>query len=195
MKEKLPLLKAELFLVFLMASIFISAQIQSAQTCPWNSDNDQVIITAGHMVSVSSGITRNALTTVSSTLRIAAGGYLTGNGPQYQVGSELRYGSGGIYNRNIEWGWGAVTYKPYHVAIEYGTPLNLGANGAVNQELEVRGNLTVEVNGNLYVDFGVDQMNQPIAIKGNATVEGQLFLSNNLGGDIKINGDFAFGNN
>lgn len=180
--------------------------------------NDAVQIDSTHVVNVTNFTYRNAKTTVvegaqlvlnqgieheftnpaafpdvSGVLEIGAGGYLTGNGPQYQIGSELRYGSGGVYDRSIEWGWGADIYKPYHVSIKSGTSLNLGANGAVDQELEVRGNLTVEVNGNLYMDYGTDQMNQPLFVKGNTTVNGQLMLSNNAGGDIKINGDFTFG--
>lgn len=132
---------------------------------------------------------------VSGVLEIGAGGYLTGNGPQYQMGSELRYGSGGVYGRSIEWGWGADIYKPFNVTVKTGTSVNIGANGATNQELEVRGNLTVQPNGNLYMDYGTDQMNQPLFVKGHTTVEGQLTLSNNAGGDIKINGDFTFGTN
>lgn len=229
MNEKLSSLKAGLFLLLLLASTLITAQIQSFQNGNWNtpstwvgnivpSQNDEVQI--NHQVTLSNFTYRNAKTTVvagarlvlnqgvqheftnpaafpdvSGVLEIGAGGYLTGNGPQYQVGSELYYASGGVYGRSIEWGWGADIYKPFHVTVKGGTSVNVGANGATNQELEIRGNLTVQANGNLYMDYGTDQMNQPLFVKGHTTVEGQLTLSNNAGGDIKINGDFTFGTN
>ncbi|MCW4450804.1 T9SS type A sorting domain-containing protein [Kaistella sp. BT6-1-3] len=225
MNEKLSSLKAGLFLLLLLASTLITAQIQSFQNGNWNtpstwvgnivpSQNDEVQI--NHQVTLSNFTYRNAKTTVvagarlvlnqgiqheftnpaafpdvSGVLEIGAGGYLTGNGPQYHVGSELYYASGGVYGRSIEWGWGADIYKPFNVTVKTGTSVNIGANGATNQELEVRGNLTVQPNGNLYMDYGTDQMNQPLFVKGNATVYGQLMLSNNAGGDIKINGDFT----
>lgn len=158
--------------------------------------NNRTVITADGRLILNQGM-QHELTNVSAfpevtgVLEMSAGGYLTGNGPQYQTHSELRYSSGGVYGRSIEWGWGAAIYKPFHVTVNSGTSLNVGANGAVSQELEVRGNLTVD--GALYMDYGTDQMNQALVIQGNTTVNGALSLSNNAGGDIKINGDFSFG--
>lgn len=179
MNKKLPSLKAGLFLLLLLASTLITAQIQSASSGAWNSastwqngvvpaDNVAVTINAPHTVSVNSGITRNAATTVNGTFRIEVGGSVGGSTPfSYGNNSTLIYHTTGAYTAGSEWSGGGMNSLvaglgvPNHVTVENGTQLIMpGARG-------VAGNLTVQNSARLTLGSTV---NDDLYLKGNFSV-------------------------
>lgn len=134
-----------------------------------------------------------AILTINGTCLINAGGYFN-NGPMYGGSSLLRYNSGGNYNRNPEWGSAtpATQGYPYNVQISGNTALIPGANGGNNMNLEAGGILTIDAGSSFYMDFGALDMNFPIRILGDVNCAGNLSLSNNNNGDLKVRGNISF---
>lgn len=131
--------------------------------------------------------------TINGTFNINTGGFVNASGaPLYGSSSTLRYNSGGSYGRNHEWNSTTPAAKgyPYNVQISSNTSLSPGANSGSGTSWELGGNLTVDAGSGFYMDFASDDMNTSIRVKGNISLSGGLSLSDNFGGDIKIEGNF-----
>ncbi len=126
-------------------------------------------------------------------------GSVNPNAPSYAINSTLIYKPGGTYNRSIEWGQAVAGDPgyPWHVTVQNGTTLNLGTSGTPPL-LECGGDLTIGVAG---LGSGIVNMNSlaiPLIVKGSLIIGdaagsniGTLNLSNTVGGDLYLHGDFT----
>lgn len=124
-------------------------------------------------------------------LRILAGGFVNTNAPAYAVGSTLEYNTGGNYDRGVEWSTASGKGFPHHVSINTSTlnPARTGATFAATT-FNVGGNLSITSGGNIYMDFGGNNMTVPLIVNGDLTLVGQLSGSASVGGDIRIRGNW-----
>lgn len=126
-------------------------------------------------------------------------GSVNPNAPTYATNSTLIYKPGGTYNRSIEWGQltpGAAGY-PWHVNVQNGTTLNLGTSGTPPL-LECGGDLTIGVAALGSAIVNMNSLAIPLIVKGNLIIGdaagsniGTLNLSNTIGGDLYLYGDFT----
>lgn len=122
-------------------------------------------------------------------LRINAGGFVDTNAPVYANGAILQYHSGGSYGRGTEWSALSGKGYPHHVQVSNNTALDVGnATPAVPKEMG--GDLTVDAGAGFYMDFGSNDMNATVTIKGNLQLAGNLSLSTLLGGDLVVKGNW-----
>jgi hypothetical protein len=131
--------------------------------------------------------------TINGIFNINTGGSVNASGaPLYGSSSTLRYNSGGSYGRNNEWNSTTPAAKgyPYNVQISSNTSVRPGANAGTGTSWEIGGNLTVDAGSGFYMDFAAEDMNTSIRVKGNIALSGGLSLSDNFGGDIKVEGNF-----
>ncbi|MBY0476956.1 MAG: T9SS type A sorting domain-containing protein [Chitinophagaceae bacterium] len=124
--------------------------------------------------------------------------------PFYATGSTLVYNTGFTYARNVEWGSApGVQGYPYHVTVQGNTILDLNTNPVATAQLALGGDLTVGTAngwGRIYMNAG---MARPLSIGGSliigsgsaASNSSELFLSNNIGGDLWLYGSFTRYNN
>jgi fibronectin-binding autotransporter adhesin len=124
-------------------------------------------------------------------LRILAGGFVNTNSPAYAIGSTLEYNTGSNYDRGAEWSTASGKGFPHHVAINTSTlnPARTGASFAATT-FNTGGNLNVTASGNIYMDFGGNNMTVPLIVNGDLTLVGQLSGSASVGGDIRLRGNW-----
>ncbi|MBK7809376.1 MAG: hypothetical protein IPJ51_24280 [Saprospiraceae bacterium] len=126
--------------------------------------------------------------TLDGFVEINPGGYFS-TAPNYGSASTLSYNTGGTYSRGMEWSSTFNPGYPHHVLITNNTSLDLG-NAGTGVLRRCGGDLTINPSSALYMDFGANDMTQPLEINGNLDLFGTLSLSDVLGGDLKIRGDF-----
>ncbi|MCC6252410.1 MAG: hypothetical protein IT238_08120, partial [Bacteroidia bacterium] len=123
------------------------------------------------------------------TLKIKSGGYANTNAPAYAAGSTLDYNTGGNYNRSIEWSSSSGKGYPHHVLVSSSTFIPAGSGGSyANTVFKTGGDLSISSGGNLYMDYGGNNMNVPIEISGDLNLIGNLSESGAMGGDINLKG-------
>lgn len=124
------------------------------------------------------------------TFQLNTGGFVSGS-PTYSATSTLKYNTGGSYGRAGEWLPGATggAGYPHHVQLSNSTTLNL-PNGSNTQLFQMAGNLTVD-NGST---LSMGAMTQPLSVRGNVVISGNVTLSTALGGDLKVGGNYAASN-
>ncbi|RMG99122.1 MAG: hypothetical protein D6706_06005, partial [Chloroflexi bacterium] len=145
---------------------------------------NDVVLTGGH------DFGGNA--TINGTLKINPGGYISANPPIYAAGSTLQYNTNTLYGRGLEWSATSGPGYPDNVLITNNTQLNLGANGGTSTAFQINGTLTIDPGAALYMDYGSDDMTQPLTINGDLVLNGTLSLSDALGGDLMLKGDFTY---
>jgi hypothetical protein len=153
-----------------------------------------VTVNAGGTLALSRGILcKYGTFTVNGTLQINANGYVqstNGKAPTYGSSSSLIYNSGDSYGRGIEWSATSGAGYPNNVTVNSGTGLDLG-NGGTGTMRQIAGNLIL--NGGLYMDFSSNDMTQALRVLGDLTIgsSGQLSLSEAVGGDIYVSGNWT----
>jgi hypothetical protein len=130
---------------------------------------------------------------------IGSGGFVT-NAPTYQNGSTLIYRTGGTYARNVEWGNTAgLPGYPHHVTVDGNTIVDLNTNNISPDTLAIGGNLQLGSSngyGRMYLN---NNMNKPLEVRGHLTIgvanpvptNNELALSNAIGGDLILHGNFT----
>ncbi|HSV76144.1 MAG TPA: hypothetical protein VLH37_03835 [Bacteroidales bacterium] len=119
---------------------------------------------------------------------IPAGGILeirsgfVGQAPELRSNSILSYATGSSYIRAMEWN------NPWHLHVAGGTHLNLNQN-ALNQNLTVRGNLTIDDGASVVADSGTGEWD--FIINGDLTLNGILTLSGTPGRDLFVRGNWS----
>lgn len=171
MNEKLPSLKAGIFLLFLLASTLITAQIQSFQNGNWNtpstwvgnivpSQNDEVIISLGHTVSVNTTITRNAATTVNGNFQISPGGFAGGTAFTYDAAATLVFDHGAsiydVFNTAAFWPANSGS-RPRNVVVKPSGGIKLNVNKVIPVSLQTEGGIYLNT-GNTLTLGGVVQI-------------------------------------
>lgn len=155
----------------------------------------KLIIGAGSIA----GLTIDGTLQVNGDLQLDAGGFINnGNPPYYQVNSSLIYNTGGVFNRNLEWGSATFGTKgyPWNVYIQNNTQLvfsntttfDVGCGGSL-----YLGNPSTTSNGSLVLsDMGIHDLyvNGDLLI-GSDFSAGTLTMSNTIGGDLYLNGNWT----
>jgi uncharacterized repeat protein (TIGR02543 family) len=137
----------------------------------------------------SAGVLNGFNLTLNGIAKLNSGGYFNGS-PTYGSSSTLVYNTGGTYGRGAEWNATSGAGYPNHVTINSGSSLNLG-NGGVGTARQLAGNLTLD--GGLFMDYGTDDMTQPLTVMGNLILNntGTLSLSEANGGDLVMKGNWT----
>ncbi len=133
----------------------------------------------------------------NGTLQLNTGGYVANNHPvTYATGSLLQYNSANTFGRNTEWSTSSGAGYPYNVQVSNSTIINY-PNSTVVGALAIAGNLTVDQNSSLYLDYGYNNMptaygaNGPLTIGGNVSLGGIMTMSTISGGDIVVKGNWT----
>ncbi len=126
------------------------------------------------------------------TFRINAGGFVNTNAPFYGSGSTLEYNTSGNYDRGLEWSSASGRGAPHHVTVTSTTlvPAKTGAAYA-GTVFRTAGDLNIASGGNIYMDFGGNNMSVPLTIAGNLNLTGNLSASNAVGGDVNVAGNWT----
>lgn len=103
-----------------------------------------------------------------------------GNAPELLENSTLRYSQGGPYLRVTEWD------KPWNVQVSNETVLDLNINEFLGN-LSMRGDLIIDANSTVFVDAG---HTKDFIVEGDVVLNGTLTLSNNIGSDLFVGGDW-----
>ncbi len=134
----------------------------------------------------------SGLTTITSNLRVNAGGFVDTNPPTYDLNSVLTYYSGGTYGRGQEWSnINLNPGSPYHVVLNNNTQLDLGANSGSATARYVRGNLFIIIGSELTMNASGNEMTAGLYVDGDVSNDGTLTLSSLSGGDIHITGNYT----
>ncbi|RYY96899.1 MAG: hypothetical protein EOO11_12300, partial [Chitinophagaceae bacterium] len=153
------------------------------------SSNAQVIINKGLYLTGTS-FTLNS----GASLQINAGGFVNNVAPIYAAGSNLIYNSGTIYGRSKEWTSTSGSGYPANVTIQNGTTLALLGSGSADRALS--GDLALG-NGSSSGSLDMGSMSNPLIVGGNLIIGGPgatggtLTLGTNIGGDIKVGGNWT----
>ncbi len=133
------------------------------------------------------GVTNGNHLTLNGTTQINAGGFFTGS-PTYGTGSTLVYNTGGVYGRGAEWNSTSGAGYPYHVQVTGSTTLNY-PNGSTAAR-SIAGNLTIDTDSALYMNYGSPSLNSPLTVAGSVTLAGSLALGDAVGGDLHLGGNW-----
>jgi hypothetical protein len=132
--------------------------------------------------------------TINGTFQINAGGTISA-APNYGASSTLRYNTGANYDRDLEWSTATGAGAPVNVQISGNTTLiPAKTNNAYNSVvLNVGGNLTIDANSNMYMDFGggFNNMLVNLNVTGNLNLNGNLSASQASGRDIYVGGNWT----
>ncbi len=140
------------------------------------------------------GVNFGANSTVNGILRLNTGGFVNTNAPNYAASSTLAYATGQgpatPYGRGTEWSATSGKGYPANVLMTNSTSVDLG-NGGAGVLRQCAGSLTIDAGSNLFMDFGANDMTQPLVVVGNIAISGTLVLSDAGGGDLKVQGNLS----
>jgi hypothetical protein len=129
---------------------------------------------------------------IISLLEIDSGGYIYNNAPLYGTGSILRYNTGGVFGRSIEWSSTSGAGYPYNVEITGNTDLALGDNSGTTTARAIAGNLKVFGGSNLNMNAYEVEMTAPLTVYGNVEIySGNITLSTFTGNTFNIQGNIT----
>lgn len=139
----------------------------------------------------------SGLTDINGIFQIESGGFANTNTPNYQTGSTLRYNSGTVYARNVEWS----TSTPSNVELANNTTLDLGANGGTATARTVTNTLTIGSGSTFSMNQAGNQMTATLTVgslvnNGTFLMSGVATNNNNLvcQGNITNIGTFTTNN-
>ena len=136
------------------------------------------------------GVNFGSSSTISGTLSIKSGGFVSTNAVTYSSGSTLKYDNGGAYGNDqnsFEWRNASGAGYPHHVQISSNSTLNLNTTSTPATSRVCAGNLTVDVGSTVNRNN-----NGSLIVRGNCVVQGTLNLSTTVGGDLAIAGNADF---
>ncbi|RZK10910.1 MAG: choice-of-anchor D domain-containing protein [Flavobacterium sp.] len=131
-------------------------------------------------------------TTIHGTLELKTNAFVNVNAPKYGATSLLKYSSGGLYERRLEWNSniGGTYGIPHNVTVTNNTNLDYpyGSPGA----LGMTGNLTIDSGSKFYMDYAAVSSNGPLTVMGNLVSAGEMTLGTVAGNDLKVAGNITF---
>jgi hypothetical protein len=139
------------------------------------------------------------LTTVNGVLQIDPSGFITTNPPKYGAASLLKYNTGGVFGRGIEWSVGTGTIAvtagyPNDIQVSGSTTLNVPNVGgaAFTTNLALARDLTVDTGSALYMDYGNGgNKSASLTVGRNFSLSGSLSLGDAVGGDMNVAGSWT----
>ena len=140
------------------------------------------------------GVNFGSNSTINGSLTINPDSFVDIGSPIYGDNSTLIYNSanpvGTPYKRRSEWSnAGNNQGRPNNVIVQNNTAINMGFDNTTNDAI-IDGDLTIEPGSSLFMDFGSNDMEAPLIVKGNFVNNGTISLSDELNGDLKVEGDF-----
>ncbi|MEX1189568.1 MAG: hypothetical protein WED33_09940, partial [Bacteroidia bacterium] len=140
-------------------------------------------------VQASTGLNFGTAGTITTNFQLNAGGFVSGNAPIYGIGSSLIYSTGGAYGRGLEWSNTSGAGYPNNVRVSNNSTIDL-SNGGPSVARACAGNLTVDDGSTL----NMNNMTANLTVNGNITLGSSgtatLTLSNQIGGDLLLGGDW-----
>jgi len=148
-------------------------------------------------LTASSGVNFGAGTVTiqnGGTFQINGGGSVNTNAPFYADGSNLRYFINTDYGRFLEWSASSGRGYPWNVQLSNNTNLIPHAGGSyASVVMQTGGNLTIDANSNIYMDFASVNMVEDLRILGNLQLNGNLSGSQLPGSDFYVGGNWSDG--
>ncbi|MBS3767632.1 MAG: T9SS type A sorting domain-containing protein [Candidatus Cloacimonetes bacterium] len=158
-------------------------------------------------VEINGGVDFGSSSTINGNLSINSGGYVNNNAPTYGSNSTLIFNTGGSYNidgSTVLWTTGSTLGQgvPNNVTVSTTDPLKIYEARDVIGNLTVESGASIEQGNNIFIVQGnmlnsgsysfVSDGAQPLTVYGNFTNDsnGSIVLSNTLGGDLEVQGDF-----
>ncbi|MFZ4622414.1 MAG: hypothetical protein ACOYNS_17760, partial [Bacteroidota bacterium] len=129
--------------------------------------------------------------TVSGILELLSGSSVVNDPPTYANGSTLKYYTGGVFSRGLEWSATTGQGYPYHVDIRNNTTLKLGANFGMSTPRSMAGSLYIQSGSTLTMNAIETGMSEALSVAGNITNDGSLILSIDPGGDLNVGGNWS----
>ncbi|MFT3980903.1 MAG: GEVED domain-containing protein [Ferruginibacter sp.] len=125
-------------------------------------------------------------------LTINSGGSVNTNAPAYDCSSTLIYNTGGTYGRGSEWTT-ATSGRGYPGNVTVSASTTLNYNNGSTAARAICGSLSINAGSSLYMDFGGVNPTGALTVGGNVLLNGNMSLSNAVGGDLKIAGNWQRG--
>jgi hypothetical protein len=126
----------------------------------------------------------NTLTTINGTLQLNNFGFVTGFAPTYGANSFLIYNSGGLFERNVEWGSTSGPGYPFNVTVQNNSFLRLNfpnPNGNANRA--IAGSLLISSGSTILLST---TNNSTLSVGRDITINGVLSLPTIIGGDLFV---------
>jgi hypothetical protein len=171
-------------------------KIQSSKTIT-STSGGTLVTDAGVVVEIANAVASATdfnvgagLTTINGTLRLNYGYKIT-NSPAYGTSSLLQYNCTGAPPRGPEWMTAVGFGYPNDVQISNNTALDPGGASLTGTALNLAGDLTIDAGSSIYMDYGSNDMTVPLVVGRNLSLAGNLFLSDAIGGDIKVGGNWT----
>jgi hypothetical protein len=137
--------------------------------------------------------TNTVTTTVNGTLQFNLGGSWSGNPPDYDDNSTLKYSSTGTFLRGDEWSATSGAGYPANVRISNSTTLDLAGMSGAATTRQMSGDLTVDSGSKL--GMNEHEMTGNLIVSGDVTVAGTLELGmgslTSETGSIEVGGDWT----
>ena len=126
----------------------------------------------------------NTLTTINGTLQLNNFGFVTSSAPTYGINSFLIYNSGGLFERNVEWGSTSGPGYPFNVTVQNNSFLRLNfpnPNGNANRA--IAGSLLISSGSTILLST---TNNSNLSVGRDITINGVLSLPTSIGGDLFV---------
>ncbi len=134
-------------------------------------------------ISLSTGINFGDNSTVIDTLTILENGYIDSYSPKFSTTGGIKYNTGTNYTRSFEWpdNTGNIGEFPNFVIITGNTSLDLNTTNSITA-----GKLTIDPGSTLAMSSTTQE---PLVIKGDVNIKGNYIFSQEIGGDLKVEGN------
>ncbi len=176
------------------AAIFVIEGSSVPTPVVYSSDGTSTLVFSSAIrVELNSGFDfGDKLTTINGTLRMNNSSFVKDNAPTYGTGSLLQYyTNSNPFNRTVEWGATSGPGYPYNVQLSNFTKLSPGGSNNSDTALNLENNLTIDAGSALYMNYGGNNMTQPLVVGNNLVLNGDLSLSDAFNGDVKVGGNWT----
>lgn len=139
------------------------------------------------------GVNYGSSSVLHGLLQLNAGSFVNINAPTYLSTSLLKYNTGALFNRNVEWSTGSGNGYPYHVQVSNNTTIDpTGTALSFNNTIfKAAGNVTIDNGSAIYMDYSGHNMLVPLTVLGNLNINGAISGSGAVGGDIEVYGNWV----
>lgn len=152
------------------------------------------ILNLNDVVLNNGGVSFGTTCTINGNLTLNSGSFVNTDSPIYAAGSTLIYNAGSDvtapYQRRSEWSNADPQGTPYNVILQNNTAVNLGFERKEFDAI-MKGNLSIDAGSFMLMDFGSDDMLAPLVVEGDFINNGQISLSGEIGGDLKVFRNFT----